>query len=120
MSEPESRQGRTRNAERTRKVILDAAEVVFAEHGFDGARFDAIAQASGYNRSLIGQYFGDKLGLYTEVIRRADREITEVSMRILAPFLEDETFVADAHRLRIFLETLIGALFDYLCDHPRL
>jgi len=120
MAEPERRQGRTRNAERTRKVILDAAEVVFAEHGFDGARIDAIAHVSDYNKSLIGQYFGDKLGLYTEVIRRADRELTELSMRTLAPFLEDETIASDAHRFRIFLETLIGAMFDYLRDHPRL
>jgi TetR/AcrR family transcriptional regulator len=120
MDEPESRQGRTRNAERTRKAILDAAEMVFAEHGFDGARFDAIAQASGYNRSLIGQYFGDKLGLYTEVVRRADKEITEISMRELTSFIEDETIASDAHRFKFFLETLIGALFDYMLEHPRL
>ena len=33
--------------------------------------------------------------------------------------LEDETIAFDAHRLRTFLETAIGALFDYLLDHPR-
>jgi TetR/AcrR family transcriptional regulator len=120
MDESESRQGRTRNAERTRKAILDAAEVVFAEHGFDGARFDAIAQASGYNRSLIGQYFGDKLGLYAEVLKRADRDLNALLPHVLAPLLEDETIASDAHQLRIFLEAIIGGLFDYLCDHPRL
>ena len=44
MSEPGSRRGRVHDAEGTRMAILDAAEEVFAEHGFDGARVDAIAE----------------------------------------------------------------------------
>jgi TetR/AcrR family transcriptional regulator len=118
MSEP--RRGREHNAKGTREAILNAAEAVFAEHGFDGARFDAIAQASGYNKSLIGQYFGDKLGLYTEVNKRIDRDMSELEARILTPLLADETIASDAHRFRTFLETAIGALFDYLLEHPRL
>ncbi len=117
---PEPRRGREHNAKGTREAILNAAEAVFAEHGFDGARLDAIAQASGYNKSLIGQYFGDKLGLYTEVNRRADRDLNELEARILTPLLEDETIASDIHRFRAFLETAIGALFDYLFEHPHL
>ena len=120
MSEPEPRRGRAHNAKGTREAILNAAEAVFAEHGFDGARFDAIAQASGYNKSLIGQYFGDKLGLYTEVNKRIDRDMSELDARILTPLLADETIASDAHQFRTFLETALGALFDYLLDHPRL
>ena len=120
MSEPEPKRGRAHNAKGTREALLDAAEAVFAEHGFDGARFDAIAQASGYNKSLIGQYFGDKLGLYTEVNKRIDRDMSELETRILTPLLADETMATDAHRFRNFLETAIGALFDYLLEHPRL
>jgi AcrR family transcriptional regulator len=120
MDDPERRRGRVHNAEGAREAILNAAETVFAEHGFDGARVDAIAETAGYNKSLLFQYFGDKLGLYEAVTRRADREITEFEMRILAPLLEDETIASDAHRFKTFLETLIGGLFDYLLDHPRL
>jgi TetR/AcrR family transcriptional regulator len=120
MSEPEPRRGREHNAKGTREAILNAAEAVFAEHGFDGARFDAIAAASGYNKSLIGQYFGDKLGLYTEVNKRIDREMSELEARILTPLLADETIASDAHRFRTFLETAIGTLFDYLLEHPCL
>jgi len=119
MAELERKPGRTRDADRTRQVILDAAEAVFAEQGFDGARFDAIAQASGYNRSLIGQYFGDKLGLYTEVNRRLDRDFSELQARILTPLLEDETIASDAYRLRTSLKNAMGALFDYMRDHPH-
>src|SRR5262249_26157430 len=112
MSELKNKPGRTRDAEKTRKAILNAAETVFAEHGFDGARLDAIAQASGYNKSLIGQYFGDKLGLYAAVNKRIDRDINELGARVLAPLLEDETLVSDARRFRTFLETTVGVLFD--------
>ncbi len=118
MTEPGSKRGRARDAEKTRKAILDAAEAVFAEHGFGRARVDAIAQAADYNKSLIGQYFGDKLGLYVEVLKRIDREITELQTRF-APLLEDESMASDAQRFRTFLETGIGALFDYLLEHPR-
>ena len=120
MDGPERRRGRVHNAEGAREAILNAAEEVFAEHGFDGARVDAIAETAGYNKSLLFQYFGDKLGLYEAVTRRADREITELEMRMLAPFLEDETIASDAHRFKTFLETMIRGIFDYLLDHPRL
>ncbi len=56
MPEPGSNRGRGHDAEKTRETILDTAEAAFAEHGFDGARIDAIARASGYNISLLFQY----------------------------------------------------------------
>lgn len=120
MDVAERRRGRVHNAEGAREAILNAAEAVFAEHGFDGARVDAIAEVAGYNKSLLFQYFGDKIGLYEAVTRRADREITELEMRMLAPFLEDETIASDAKRFKTFLETMIRGIFDYLFDHPRL
>ncbi|HLI07689.1 MAG TPA: TetR/AcrR family transcriptional regulator [Ktedonobacteraceae bacterium] len=114
-----SRRGRVHNAEGTREAILNAAEIVFAEHGFDGARVDAIAAESGYNKSLIFQYFGDKLGLYTEVNRHIDRELNTLSARAVAPLLKDETVATDPHRFKALLETVIGVVFDALLKHPR-
>ncbi len=123
MSEPESRrsrQGRVHDAVGTREAILDAAEEVFAEQGFDGARIDVIAAKSGYNKSLIFHYFGDKLGLYAEVLRRADLETRELQTRVLAPLMENEMVTKDAERFRTLLEVTIRALFDYLLERPRL
>ncbi|MFL5664776.1 MAG: TetR/AcrR family transcriptional regulator [Ktedonobacteraceae bacterium] len=114
MSESNRRRGET-----TREAILTAAEVVFAEHGFDGARIDTIANVSGYNKNLIFRYFGDKLGLYTQVLKRADREMGELLARVFAPLLEDETAASQAHKFRAFLETMLQTLFDYLLEHPR-
>jgi TetR/AcrR family transcriptional regulator len=101
-------------------AILDAAEEIFAEHGFDGARIDAIAEKAAYNKSLIFHYFGDKLGLYAEVLKRSDRETTELQWRVLIPLLADEAIATDAHRFRSLLETTVTILFDYLVEHPRL
>src|ERR1700680_1270937 len=109
---------RERDAEVARRAILNAAEEVFAENGFDGARIDAIAAASGYNKSLIFHYFEDKLGLYAEVIRRADNEVTALQGRVLAPLLADETIVSNAPAFKALLEKIVGILFDYLVEHP--
>ena len=119
MNNPEPRRGRAHDAEGAREAILNAAEAVFAEHGFDGARIDVIAKSSGYNSSLLFHYFGDKLGLYIEVVKRADREMTELQVRVLAPLLEDETIASNVHAFKALLEIIVTALFDYLIAHPR-
>src|SRR5215471_18035268 len=120
MDEPGSRRGRAHDAEGAREAILNAAEEIFAEHGFDGARIDAIAETAGYNKRLIFQYYGDKLGLYAAVLRRTDEETRVLQAQLLAPLLADETIASDAHRFRSFLKIAIGAFFDFLVEHPRL
>ena len=107
-------------AEKTRTAILDAAETVFAEHGFDGARIDAIAAASGHNKTLIFRYFGDKLNLYAEVLKRVDKQAGEPLMQLIEPLLGDETLLSDAHRFREFLKAALGTFFDYMTAHPRI
>src|SRR5512142_3213380 len=106
------RRGRARDAEGTREAILDAGEQVFAEHGFDGARIDAIAKASGYNKSLIFQYFGDKLGLYAAVIRRADDQTRETQNRALEELIGLEANLT-IDQLRAVLREYVGWYFDY-------
>jgi TetR/AcrR family transcriptional regulator len=75
---------RERNAQETRKRLLDAAEAEFAAKGFDGARLGSIARASGVQQALIHHYFDDKAGLYHEVIGRGLGGITREGWDILA------------------------------------
>jgi TetR/AcrR family transcriptional regulator len=121
MSEPRRKRGRERvyDAERTREAILSAAEALFAEHGFAGTPVDAIAVEAGYNRSLLFQYFGDKLGLYTEVLKRTDRDFHALQMRVLAPLLEHGTSALQAQEFRALLATVVQTTFDYLLEHPH-
>lgn len=118
MSEPGSKRGRTHDAEGAREAILNGAEQVFAEHGFDGARIDAIAKAAGYNKSLIFQYFGDKLGLYAEMIRRADDQTREMQNQALAAF--NSALAISPEQMTGLLREFVGWYFDYLVAHPQI
>ena len=120
MAGPEQGDRRARDARLAQKTILDAAEVVFAQHGFDGARIETIAKAAGYNVSLLFQYFESKLGLYTAVLERAYRETTALQAQALAPLPADMTMLSQFQAFRTFLEAVVHVTFDYLVEHPRL
>lgn len=60
--------GVIRNRERTRARILDAAAHVFVERGFAGAKLADIAKRSRASKQLILHHFGDKEGLFKQVL----------------------------------------------------
>ncbi len=59
-----------RNPQQTQQRILDAALQEFAAKGFAGARVDVIARRASINKRMLYHYFGDKEGLFREVMRR--------------------------------------------------
>ena len=59
-----------RNPQQSQQRILDAALTEFAAKGFAGARVDAIARTARINKRMLYHYFGDKEGLFREVLRR--------------------------------------------------
>jgi AcrR family transcriptional regulator len=61
----------TRNSERTKNAILEAAMTAFAEVGYAHAGVREIAQAAGVDRALIVRYFGSKEGLFEAVLEKA-------------------------------------------------
>ncbi len=91
---------------------------MFAQHGFDGARIDAIAKESGYNKSLIFQYFDDKLGLYAAVVRRADEETRQTQNRVMLELMKTDA-VQDMESLKGLLREYVGWYFDYAMEHPQ-
>jgi TetR/AcrR family transcriptional regulator, regulator of cefoperazone and chloramphenicol sensitivity len=58
-------------AEGTRHKLLDSAGEVFAESGYQAATVRAICARAGVNIALVNYHFGDKLELYTEVLRHS-------------------------------------------------
>ena len=57
----------------TRAAILDAAEALFSEHGFDAVTGRQVAREAGVDSALVHYYFGDKRGLFDAVfLRRAE------------------------------------------------
>jgi len=55
----------------TREKLIEAASQVFAEVGFEAATVREICSRAGANVAAVNYHFGDKLGLYTEVLRTA-------------------------------------------------
>ena len=111
---------REREAPVAREAILSAAEEIFARDGFDGARVDAIAEASGYNKALIFHYFGDKLGLYREIVcMQRDESESQRTEMLLAAAGNSETPM-DAEHVRALIGTFVGWHFEHLVAHPHL
>jgi TetR/AcrR family transcriptional regulator len=105
---------RPRDAQQARQVILDAAENEFAQHGFDGARIDRIAEFSGYNKSLIFQYFLSKENLYKATIER-------LRQRMDAAFLSRfETLpVSSAENVQAVVGEALRHIFNSLLEYPN-
>ncbi|MEM8871077.1 MAG: TetR/AcrR family transcriptional regulator [Pseudomonadota bacterium] len=60
--------------------ILRAAEVEFAEKGFDGAGMKALAERAGVSQSLLHYHFGSKDKLYQAVIRQRSKLINDARL----------------------------------------
>ena len=57
----------------TRARLLEAAAEVFAEAGYQQAKIRQICARAGTNIALVNYHFGDKMGLYTEVLQQSVR-----------------------------------------------
>src|SRR5512144_8215 len=67
---PTARPRRPRDPERTRARILAAALSEFAAKGFAGARVARIARRARVNKRMLYHYFGNKDGLFREILGR--------------------------------------------------
>ena len=61
---------RIRDAAASREAILGAAQHVFAEHGFHGARVEEIAREAGVAKGTVFLHFKDKEGLLLGLVRQ--------------------------------------------------
>ena len=64
-----------------REEILDAALVVFAEHGLHGASTEEIAKRAGISQPYVFRLFGTKKELYLAVVARCFRQTLELMQR---------------------------------------
>ena len=63
-----------RRGVKSRELVLDAAERVMAEHGYDGASVARVVEEAGIPLSSVYHYFGSKDGILLAVMERgADR-----------------------------------------------
>lgn len=81
-----------------RQRLLEAAEAVFAEKGYDGATVREICDRAGMNVAAVNYHFGDKERLYTETVRNAHQ--CGMAQMQLADWRDD---LPPAEKLRTFI-----------------
>jgi AcrR family transcriptional regulator len=57
----------------TREKLLEVAGPIFADRGYQATTIREICAGAGANVAAINYHFGDKLGLYTEVLQQSVR-----------------------------------------------
>jgi AcrR family transcriptional regulator len=105
---PAQRPGRSGTDERsTPDRILDAAEALFAERGFNGTSVRDIASSVGLNPASLYNHFANKEALYEAVLARGIRPLVELLERAAeSPELE--------------AGEIIEAVMDHLATTPHL
>lgn len=93
---------------RTATNILDAAEPLFARHGYTGTSLRAIAREAGLQEPGIYNHFESKQGIYAAVLQRVLEPIVAA--------LADR--IATASTLPDFIE-LPSLLLDHLAQRPH-
>lgn len=71
----------------SREEILDAAEEVFAAHGYAGASMRAIAEAAGVAQALLHYHFRNKEGLFEAMFLRRAGAINRIRLARLDAML---------------------------------
>ena len=99
----------TRGDSSTRETILNAAWELFAALGYDGTGGEMIADAAGVPAAEIGAIFGNKLGLYREILKRAHDQDMILVQEMAANYTRD----------RDGLHFLVDRYLDYCCENPR-
>jgi AcrR family transcriptional regulator len=104
---------RVRNPERSRAAILDAAERLFAELGYDATSLTQVGAAAGVSRGTPGYFFRSKPELYQAVLDRSFAEVREAvragRARALASNQSPDTILAGA----------VSDYFDFLAARPN-
>jgi len=74
----------SKDQKETRDRILDTAESLFSDHGFENVSLRQITQEAGVNIASVNYHFGSKDGLITEVFTRVVAPINSERLERLA------------------------------------
>jgi len=100
---------RETKGERTARRIMDVAEELFAQYGYEGTSLRQIAAGAGIREPGLYNHFAGKQALYEAVLDRALNPIAET----LA------THIGNASHLRDYTD-LPSIITDLFLEHPRI
>jgi AcrR family transcriptional regulator len=98
----------------SRDAILDAAERLFANSGFDGTSMRSIAEAACVAQGLLHYHFGTKERLFAEMFTRRSEAINAARIERL-----DSLFAREVPSLEEVLDTLLRPLIELGHDETR-
>ena len=101
--------GNSRDPERTRHKILEAATEEFARFGLGGARVDRIAARAGANKRMLYYYFRDKDNLFLAALEGRYAHIRAAERGLDLEHLEP----------RRALRRLVEFTWRYFLEHPE-
>lgn len=73
----------TRNPERTRARLLNAAITLFSNRGYHGVSVDEIVNTAGVNKRMVYHYFGSKEEIYLSVLKDVYARLGSVEKKAL-------------------------------------
>jgi AcrR family transcriptional regulator len=94
--------------------ILRAAEMLFAEFGFEGTSTRQISKESGANMAMINYYFGSKEGVFIEIME--DR-VTGFKSQLN---LIDEELISAKEKLIKVIDVYANRIFSNVCFHKMM
>ena len=89
----------------TQSRILDAAEALFMEHGFEATSLRQITSVAGVNLAAVNYHFGSKDDLFEAVLTRRLDPMNQERLALLTRFEQD------AHPKALSPEKILAAMF---------
>ena len=96
----------------TKDSILDAAEKLFAERGFDATSMRAITQTAGVNLAAVNYHFQTKEGLLQALFTRRLERLNRKRMEMM------DRYEAEYGERPVPLEKLVRSLIGPMLDAP--
>jgi AcrR family transcriptional regulator len=94
----------------TRQRVIDAAEAVFAQHGYHDASIVKITEAAGVGQGTFYLYFGSKKDVFDELVRDLNRRVRHAMKE-----------ASSQGKTRLEAEELgFRAYFRFTAEHPAL
>jgi AcrR family transcriptional regulator len=100
---------KVRDADDTKRRLLQAAKAEFAKNGLGGARVDEISDRAQANKRMLYHYFGNKDDLFQTVLEQAYLDIRNAEQKLQLDSLEP----------RQALETLVRFTWNYYLKNPE-
>lgn len=91
MNSQDDKNALTKEARITRKRLLEAAEEMFAQKGFDGTTIRDITTKARRGLASVNYFFGDKRELYEELFRLRLREMNESRIKTINTVMGDKS-----------------------------